>query len=188
MSAARRRVRGSDPARVGDAARRVLGRLDRNGEMAKARAVSAWAEVAGAEIASHATGYAMRGGELVVHVDSPVWATELQALSERYRESMNELLGEETVRAMRFIVSSGPERGRAEQRRAQEVAAALAPPRVEPVEATEEEVARIEQMAEGICSEEVRHAVVSAAKRDLEWRKGLERARREGPGHEGAER
>ena len=81
-------------------------RLDRTGEgAARARAVSAWRAVAGDEVAAHARGFALREKELLVFVDSPVWANELSVLSEPYRVAVNERLGKELVDTIRFSVS-----------------------------------------------------------------------------------
>jgi predicted nucleic acid-binding Zn ribbon protein len=52
--------------------------------------LGAWSTVAGESVCSHTTGAHLRRGELVVYVDSPVWATELSALSEPYRVAINE--------------------------------------------------------------------------------------------------
>ena len=159
---------------AGDAARRILGRLDKGGHMERARAVSAWREVAGAEVAGHAMGAAMRGDELIVYVDSPVWASELSALSEHYREAMNGLLGQEMVRTLRFTVSRKVSEERAwEAARAAEFEAAR-PERAEPVSLDPGEREDIERMAEAIHDERLREAAIRAATADLEWRKGVE--------------
>jgi hypothetical protein len=159
-------------ARVGDAARGVLGRLDRGGNLERARAVAAWREVAGDEVASHAMGFAMRGSELLVYVDSPVWATELAALSERYRSDINTALGKELVGSMRFSVSKKVSEEHAWEEDRRRAAEASQVQRVTPIPATAQERAQIEAMAAAIHDETVREAAVSAAICGLEWRKG----------------
>lgn len=162
--------------RAGDAARELLGRLDRGGNLERARAVGAWREVAGAEVAAHAIGAAMRRGELLVYVDSPVWASELSALAEQYRTAINTTVGKELVRSLRFTVSkkvseqhawdaitSPPERA--------------GEPRVEPVELDAAETAAIERMASAIHDEALRQAAIRAATADKQWRKGLKAAK-----------
>jgi hypothetical protein len=160
-------------ATVGDAARGVLKRLDRGGNMERARAVAAWREVAGEEVASHAMGFAMRGSELLVYVDSPVWATELAALSERYRSEINEAVGKELVGSMRFAVSKKVSEELAWEDAQRRTAEAMRVERVDPVPATRQERAQIEAMAAGIHDETLREAAVRAAICGLEWRKGL---------------
>jgi hypothetical protein len=165
---------GTDPSGsgVGDAARSVLHRLDRGGNMDKARAVAVWREVAGAEVASHAMGFAMRGSELLVYVDSPVWATELSALSERYRSEINTAMGKELVGSMRFTLSKKVSEERVWDEAERRSADAAEPRRVTPVPATDQERSQIEAMAASVHDETLREAAVRAAICGLEWRKG----------------
>lgn len=169
----RRSERASRDRPVGDAAHDVLQRLDHGGNIERAKAVAAWREIAGAEVTAHAMGYAMRDGELVVYVDSPVWATELAALSEKYRSAVNQELGKELVSSMRFAVSKKVSEERAwEEARAREEAEAR-PERLAPVPASPQEVSQIEAMAASIHDAALREAAVRAAVRGLEWRKGI---------------
>jgi len=156
-------------------ARSLMSRLDTTGEgFERAKAVTAWRDAAGAEVSAHARGFALREGELLVFVDSGVWANELSALSEQYRTAVNERIGAETVRAVRFTVSKTVAEERwweaAESRAGDERAAE----RVPPVPATQTERDQIRMMAATIHDERVREAVIAAAIRDLEWRKGIE--------------
>jgi hypothetical protein len=160
---------------AGSAARSFLRRLDADGQgLDRAQAVSAWRDAAGDEVASHARGFTLREGELVVLVDSGVWATELSALSEHYRAAVNERLGKETVRAVRFTVSKMV----AEERWWEAATARPSEGRdaemVEPVPVSDTELAQIRMMAAGVHDERVRQAVVAAATRHLEWRKGIQ--------------
>jgi hypothetical protein len=140
--------------------------------MERARAVAAWRDVAGDEVAAHAMGFAMRGAELLVYVDSPVWATELTALSERYRSDINTAVGKELVGSMRFTVSKKVSEEHAREEERQQIIDSARVYRVEPVLATAQERAQIEAMAAGIHDETLREAAVSAAICGLEWRKG----------------
>jgi hypothetical protein len=163
---------GRGAARVGDAARGVLKRLDRSGNMERARAVAVWRDIAGDEVAAHAMGFAMRGSELLVYVDSPVWATELTALSEDFRSKINTVVGRELVGSMRFTVSKKVLEERAWEAAQRQAAESAQVKRVEPVPATAQERSQIEAMAAGIHDEALRDAAVSAAICGLEWRKG----------------
>ena len=92
---------------LGDELSRLTARLDRKsgGAYLQATVSRAWAKVAGDSVVGHTTGAHLREGELLVYVDSPVWATELSALSEPYRVALNEEIGEQAVRTVRFSVS-----------------------------------------------------------------------------------
>jgi predicted nucleic acid-binding Zn ribbon protein len=92
---------------LGQALDGVLRRLDRKngGAYASARAASAWADIAGPLVVAHTTGAHLRDGTLVVFVDGPIWATELAAMAEHYRTSVNTAIGEDLVSAVRFTVS-----------------------------------------------------------------------------------
>jgi predicted nucleic acid-binding Zn ribbon protein len=155
------------PVSVGSAAKNLMGRLDTNGGLERARAVAVWCEVAGPEVSSHAKGFAMRDAELVVYVDSPAWATELTAMSEHYRAALNTALGKEMVGSIRFTVSRAP-------RGAESDAPTRRAPQVTPATLSDDERAGIAEMAETIHSEAVRHAVIRAVEASLGWRKGLE--------------
>jgi hypothetical protein len=172
-------ARGKDPAsrgteRVGEAAHGLLKRLDKGGNIERARAVAAWRDVAGEEVAAHAMGFAMRGSELLVYVDSPVWATELTALSERYRSDINTAVGKELVGSMRFTVSKKVSEEHAWEEARRMVAESAQVRHIKPIPATAQERSQIEAMAAGIHDETLREAAVSAAICGLEWRKGRE--------------
>ncbi len=158
---------------VGVLAGTILDRMDKGGGgRQRGRAVAAWCEVAGREASSHARGFALRDGELLVFVDSSVWATELSMMSEHYRAAINTVLGKETVSSMRFAVSR-----KAVPETDAEVgtfAAGGAATPCAPVPATANEIAQIRQMAKVVQDEGLREAAVAAAIAHLEWRKGIE--------------
>lgn len=150
----------------------ILDRVDKGGGgRERGRAVAAWCEVAGREASSHARGFALREGELLVFVDSSVWATELSMMSEHYRAAINTVLGKETVSSMRFAVSrkAAPDPDAETGPLVTGGAAASCAP----VPATANEIAQIRQMATVVKDEELREAAVAAAIAHLEWRKGI---------------
>lgn len=172
MSAAAKKGRSGE-ARIGDAAHGFLTRLDHGGNMERAKAVAIWRDVVGEEVAKHARGFALREKELVIFVDSPVWATELAALSEHYKAAVNSVAGRELVGSMRFTVSK-----KVEEEREWDAARAREdderrPDLVEPVPASTQELAQIDAMAAPIHDAALRDAAIRAAVRALEWRKGL---------------
>jgi hypothetical protein len=152
---------------AGSAARGLIQGLDTKGGLERARAVAVWCEVAGAEVSSHAKGFAMRDTELVVYVDSPAWATELTAMSEHYRIALNAALGKESVGSIRFTVSRAPRDAGGEN-------PAQAGPRVPPAALTDEERTGIARMTEPLHSDRLKQAVIKAAEASLGWRKGIE--------------
>lgn len=152
----------------------MWGKLDRGGKGAvKARAISAWRAVAGEEVAAHARGFALREDELLVFVDSAVWANELSVLSEHYRTAVNAHLGKELVGGIRFAVSKMVEEGRAQEAEDASHASAAQRETVQPVRATDDEIARYHKMAEVVADTGLREAVIAAAVARLEWRKGM---------------
>lgn len=154
---------------------RLLGKLDRKsgGGLLQTKAAQAWYRMAGETVSSHTTGAHIREGELVVYVDSPVWATELSALAGEYQRRLNEELGESTVRAMRFVVSRKVGQERRIEEVAEESARFYAEDIVESVPLTAAERAQVEASAAQIGDAELREAVIAATVADLEWKKGL---------------
>lgn len=151
----------------------LLKKWDHTGEnRERTRVVSAWRSIAGEQVFSHARGMALRGGELLVYVDTPIWANELSALSEHYRVAINEHLGKEAVTSIRFTVSRKVE----ESARIEAESAPAEPQRdrVAPVPLTEEEREAVVGMGSAIKDETLRESVVSAAIAHFEWRKGIE--------------
>jgi len=156
-------------------ARSLMSRLDRTGEgFERAKAVTAWRDAAGPEVATHARGFALREKELLVFVDSPVWANELSVLSEPYRVAVNERLGKELVDTIRFSVSRKVAEVQQHEAEDDSHASSTERERVEPRRASETEIEQVRQMAATVNNPALRDAVVAAALAHLEWRKGIE--------------
>lgn len=164
--------RGTD---LGSALRGITARLDRKsgGGLTQVRVATAWDKVAGPTVNEHTTGAHLRERELVVFVDSPVWATELSALASQYQKAINEEIGQELVTSVRFSVSRRVQT--AGEIESQERAALDERKRdvVESVPLTPQERAQVEASASGIPDQELRQAVIRATIADLEWKKGL---------------
>jgi hypothetical protein len=153
----------------------VLGRLDRKnaGGAASARVGSAWVAIVGPAVQSHTTGAYMRNGTLIVYVDSPVWATELSAMSERYRGAINEEIGQELVRAIRFTVSkkvSEQHRIVGEEKESDDF---YGQDKVPSIALTPTELQQVTASVAEISDLELREAVLRATVKDLEWKKGI---------------
>lgn len=158
--------------------RRLAARLDRSGGgLSQAKIHTAWADVAGPLVTSHTTGAHLRDSELVVYVDTAVWATELSALAGPYQEALNQYLGEEVVKAVRFTVSRKVQEAFAHQATEKAKQAESREDDVPSVALTDQERAQVEASAAAIGDEELREAVIRATVADLEWKKGIEVAK-----------
>lgn len=158
---------------LGDALSSFVRRLDREGGLAAARVAEEWPEAAGPEIARHTAGVFLRRGELVVYVDSPIWATELSALHETLRQALNSRLGQELVRTIRFTVSRKVEQLRSREDEESKTEASYTEDVVESAPLSETEVAQVRRSASVIRDEKLREVVVRATVKDLEWKRGL---------------
>ncbi len=151
---------------------RYLGRIDPSGRRFGGRAAEAWGRVAGEEIGKHTVGSALHDGELLVYVYSPTWATELSVMAEHLRVRINEELGEELVRSVRFTVSRRVQEERATLAAEEEQERFYAEDDVELLPLSRQERSQIEHMAAAIGDEALREAAVKAMTRHLEWKKG----------------
>jgi len=162
-------------ATLGDALRGYVARLDKRGGIAQARVAEIWPQAVGPEIAKHTSGVHLRERELVVYVDSPVWATELTALSAKLVQNMNASLGQELVGSMRFSVSRNVSEQRGREAQAEKSEQFYEEDRVEPEPLTEAEIEQVRQSAAAIRNPELRETVIRATVKDLEWKRGLEK-------------
>lgn len=143
-----------------------------HGRYLQAAVLPAWEKVAGPSVTKHTARAHLRDGELVVYVDSPVWATELSALSGPYREAMNQELGRNAVRTVRFAVSRKVEMDRVVTEHEANTEEFYKPDTTVPVPLTAAERAQVEESAAHIPDKELREAVVKATVAGMEWRKG----------------
>jgi predicted nucleic acid-binding Zn ribbon protein len=97
-------VRRGRPRPLGRAFRRVLDDASPRTLLASVQAV--WADVAGETVAAQAEPVGERDGEITVACHSASWAQELDLLSERLRERLNERLDGDPVRALRFTADA----------------------------------------------------------------------------------
>jgi hypothetical protein len=168
-------MRSGREAGVAGMARGLIERLDRTGESrARADVIHLWRTIAGPEVYSHARGFALRDGELVVFVDSHAWANDLAVMSEHYLAAMQSGVGKEAVTSLRFAVSRKVTEEKSREADDLLDAEAETTPTVEPGRATETELRQLRMMAAGIHDAELREAVIAAAIAQLEWRKGIE--------------
>ena len=161
--------------RVGDAMKSLIRGPDRSGGLLKARAAEVWDEVVGPDIAGHTVGMGVRSGELNVHVDSHAWAAQLTLMSEQLKDRVNTALGENSVRSIRFTVSSAVSEARTQETTEVQARRRYGGEVVEPVPLSDDEIREIAEAAGGIESDSVREAAIRARIRDRELKKGRER-------------
>ena len=97
------------PEAVGGVLGRVLDDLGLRREMTGWRAVEAWPELVGARVARHTHAVAFRDGTLLVEVEGSAWMQELTYLKRDLVRRIQQTLGGEDVRDVRFTL---PRRGR----------------------------------------------------------------------------
>ena len=180
---------------IGDAMRDLMSGIERNDPemVASARTSQMWARVADDAQRSHTdavyTVPGTRGSEVVVYVDSNIWATELALQGEILRLRMNmafqEMMREdgvpessinpERIKKLRFSASNKRYRGK----RADDVSISqqLLDEGMHidatPVPLTAEELAEIEEEVSGIQDPVIRKAAAAAMQADLELKKGM---------------
>jgi len=149
--------------------------LDRanKGAYTQSLAYQAWEKVAGESVLHHTTGAHVREGELIVLVDSPLWATELSSLSEQFKKAVNEEAGQNLVRAVRFTVSRRVEQVRRVKAAEQAAEDSYSEDKVDPVPLSESELAQVVESVRAIDDLELREAVMRATVADFQWKKGL---------------
>ncbi len=81
---------------------RLFDRATRS-RMKGTRAIEMWEQVVGAEIAAIAKATEYAGGVLTVRVTHPVYRVELQQMATDVISQLNERLGEELIRRLRFV-------------------------------------------------------------------------------------
>ena len=67
------------------------------------QAVSLWPTAVGKKIAEKTTIQDVKHGVLIVRVDSPIWAQELQFQKKEILLKINKTLGKKTIKDIRFV-------------------------------------------------------------------------------------
>lgn len=172
-----------------EAAESFMKRFDKGGKRACARAVAIWEEVAGPQVAAHTRAVAVREGELLVHVDSNAWATELSAMAPRFIEALNGEAGQVLVRAIRFTVTRTVEQERRREDAEREHDAWTERDKVEPEPLDEAGKQAVERSVSAIEDPGLREMARRAMTADLEWKRAARRPRKDrGEGGEKAAR
>jgi hypothetical protein len=167
--------RSGKQADLNTALTKLVAKLDRanQGAYQQVMASRAWEAVAGEATLAHSTGAHLREGEMVILVDSPLWATELSSLAEQYRQALNREIGKESVRAVRFTVSRKVQERQRWEAAETEIESFYTEDKVDPVPLTEEELRQVESSTSAIEDDGLREAVLRATIADLQWKKGI---------------
>ncbi|MCU0311524.1 MAG: DUF721 domain-containing protein [Acidimicrobiales bacterium] len=96
--------RDEEPAPVGAALDRVVGRLGGPPVDALTRLFEGWSGVVGERLAAHSRPLALRDGVLVVGVEDPAWSTEIRFLGPALLERVRTGLGGVTVTSVEVRV------------------------------------------------------------------------------------
>jgi len=89
---------------VGDLVSKVLGDLGLDGVALAHRVGAQWSEIVGEQIAAHCRPLGIRAGVLELEVDSPVWSQQLQLRKTDLLAKLEEHLGPDAPRELRFQV------------------------------------------------------------------------------------
>lgn len=155
----------------------VMRKADKQGKRHGAAAVTAWPDVVGETISRHTKGFSMRQDrELVVFVDSAVWANQLSLMSDELVARINAHLGERAVRSLRFTVSR-----RVKEEATWEAASIATGEFYEPDEERaapldEMEIRQAEDIARAVRDPELREVALRVMIKDLERKKGARKA------------
>lgn len=95
---------------LGGLVNQVLGELGLDGVAIAHRIGSSWEEIVGAQIAAHCRPLGLRGDVLELQVDSPVWSQQLQLRKPELLARLEEKLGPDAPRELRFQVGYAPRR------------------------------------------------------------------------------
>ena len=91
-----------DPQKLGDVLESLVDRLGIRAELDEADVIEAWAALAGAEINAVTDGAWLRGRTLFVRITSPSRRQDLHLDRSRWRDRLNDRLGESRIDEIHF--------------------------------------------------------------------------------------
>ena len=91
------------PEQIGSAMKSILERLDREGHFAIVRLVKEWPEIVGEAIARRTEIVSLKFHTAVVKVSGAMWIQELNLMKSQILARVQQRLGEDSVRELRFI-------------------------------------------------------------------------------------
>lgn len=87
---------------IGDAIRGAVEKLGLTAKFQEQRALSLWPQIVGEQIAEVTKAYRIHHGELLVSIKHATWRYHLMFERENFRKKINDTLGTEVVRLIRF--------------------------------------------------------------------------------------
>jgi predicted nucleic acid-binding Zn ribbon protein len=91
------------PEQIGAAMQPILDRIDREGHFAIVRLVKAWPEIVGETIARRTEIVSLKFHTAVVKVSGAMWIQELNLMKLQILARIQERLGDDAVRELRFV-------------------------------------------------------------------------------------
>jgi predicted nucleic acid-binding Zn ribbon protein len=99
---------GRDPHGIADVMDALTTSLGWTPELAKSDLVTAWPEIVGAELASHAKPVSTEDGVLTVQCDSTAWATQLRLMRSQVTTTIAQRFPEAGIQSVRFEGPGAP--------------------------------------------------------------------------------
>ena len=87
---------------IGDAIRHAVEKLGLTTKFQEQRALSLWPQIVGEQISEVTEAYRIHHGELLVSIKHATWRYHLMFERENFRKKINDTLGSEVVRLIRF--------------------------------------------------------------------------------------
>ena len=94
--------RSATPQHIGSVLSDLVERLGIGPRLNEAKAVEAWAELAGSSIIAVTDSVRVKSGRMIIKITSPTWRYELSLQRNEWRERINEYVGKEVVREVIF--------------------------------------------------------------------------------------
>ena len=98
-----KRGRRAEPISLGEGLQKAIARLGIENKLREHRVLLLWPQVVGARVAGVTRADLVRRGELLVAVTQDVWRHRLIFERETIRKRLNEAVGAEVIRSIRFI-------------------------------------------------------------------------------------
>lgn len=96
-------IKRKQPEAIGSALRPILKRLDPEGHFEIARLVKVWPEVVGSDIARRTEVSSLKFHTALVKVAGAMWIQELNLMKRQILERLVRVLGDDSVRELRFV-------------------------------------------------------------------------------------
>ena len=87
----------------------VLNGIRQDADIGLLQVWEVWCGAVGTGVAAHAQPAAFKGDVLIVHVANSVWIHHLQFLKSEMRQQLNQALGEECIRDIKFKIGTWPD-------------------------------------------------------------------------------